>query len=192
MGSFLTELPGLLLAALAVAVLIKTFIIQPFYIPSGSMLPTLQINDRVMVSKLQYRFTEPSPGDIVVFESPYDPPRNDSVPEAVLRSVLEAVGIRSGGEEDLIKRVIAVGGQVIQIRDNTVFVDGKPVEEPYLFPGTRMPDEPPVVVPEGYVFVMGDNRNASSDSRVFGPIPVDLIIGKAILRIWPLNRVGTL
>ncbi len=191
MVSFLTELPGLLLVALTIAVLIKTFVIQPFYIPSGSMLPTLEIDDRVMVSKLHYRFGDPKPGDIVVFESPYTSQDDESFLQAVAEAILEAVGV-ANGEEDLIKRVVATEGQTVEIHDNRVFVDGVPIEEPYLMPGSRMQDEAPTTVPSGHVFVMGDNRSASSDSRVFGPIPVSSIVGKAVFRIWPLDRLGTL
>lgn len=176
-----------------VAVLIKTFLIQPFYIPSGSMIPTIEINDRVMVSKLAYRFGEPERGDIVVFRSPYaEDLDGETIPEAVVRHVLEAVGIRTAATDDFIKRVIAVGGETVEIRDSHVIVDGKPIDEPYLPPGTVMPDEDPVRVPQGMVFVMGDNRSHSSDSRRFGPIPVDDILGKAVIRIWPLDRFGGL
>ncbi len=190
--SFLSELPGLLLAALVVAVLIKTFVVQPFYIPSGSMIPTLEIDDRVMVSKLQYRFGDPERGDVVVFENPYAVEEDRSWPEAALDAVLEALGIRTSINDDLIKRVIATGGERLEIHDNTVFVDGVALSEPYLAPGAVMPDQPPRTVPEGHVFVMGDNRGSSSDSRVFGPVPVDDVIGKAILRIWPIGRIDTL
>lgn len=191
-GSFFAELPGLLLAALAVAVLIKTFVIQPFYIPSGSMIPTLEVNDRVMASKLHYRFVDISPGDIVVFENPYGEEIAESVPEAVVRSVLEALGIRTSGADDLIKRVIAVEGQEVAIRDNQVIVDGDPLSESYVALGSEMADRQPVTIPEGHVWVMGDNRGSSSDSRVFGPIPMDDVIGKALFRIWPPDRIGSL
>ena len=110
----------------------------------------------------------------------------------MIRHVGESLGLRSPDIEDLIKRVVAVGGETIEIRDNQVFVDGVPIDEPYLYPGTDMPDFGPVAVPEGDVFVMGDNRNHSKDSRVFGAIPADSIVGKAFVRIWPLGRIGGL
>lgn len=191
-GSFLYELPGLLLAALVVAVLIKTFVVQPFYIPSGSMIPTLEIDDRVMVSKVNYLVGEIERSDIVVFENPYRVEEDESVPEAVVRSVLEALGIRTSPYDDLVKRVIATGGETVEIHDNQVFVDGFALSEPYLQPGSSMPDFGPQTIPEGHLFVMGDNRNASSDGRVFGPIPEDDVIGEAVLRIWPLDRFGGL
>lgn len=189
-GSFLYELPGLLLAALIVAVVIKTFVVQPFFIPSGSMLPTLEIDDRVMVSKVNYLVSDIERQDIVVFENPYRIEEEESVPEAVVRSVLEALGIRTSPYDDLVKRVIATGGETVEIRENTVFVDDEPISEPYLQPGTNMPDFGPQVVPSGHLFVMGDNRNSSSDGRVFGTIPEADVIGEAVLRIWPLDRFG--
>jgi signal peptidase I len=190
--SFLSELPGLLLAALVVAVLIKTFIIQPFYIPSGSMIPTLMIDDRVMVSKLNYRLSDPSPGDVVVFLNPWAEEEDTSVPEKVVRAVLEALGIRTSPSDDLIKRVVAVGGDRLEIQDGRVYVDDVAIDEPYLPDGTFMPDYGPITIPDGHVFLMGDNRSASSDSRVFGPVPESHIVGKAVIRIWPLDRLGTL
>ncbi len=189
-GSFLYELPGLLLAALIVAVVIKTFVIQPFYIPSGSMIPTLEVDDRVMVSKVNDVFGEIERGEILVFENPYRVAEEESIPEAVVRSVLEALGIRTSPYDDLVKRVVALGGEEIEIRDNQVLVDGFAVDEPYLQPGTSMPEFGPQVVPEGHLFMMGDNRNSSSDGRVFGPIPVEDVIGEAVIRIWPLDRLG--
>jgi signal peptidase I len=191
-GSFLYELPGLLLAALIVAVVIKTFVIQPFYIPSGSMIPTLEIDDRVMVSKVNDVFGEIERGEILVFENPYRVDEEESVPEAVVRSVLEALGIRTSAYDDLVKRVIALGGEEIEIRDNQLFIDGVALDEPYLQPGSMMPDFGPQVIPEGHLFMMGDNRNSSSDGRVFGPIPVEDVIGEAVVRIWPMDRLGGL
>lgn len=191
--SFWAELPFLLIAALTVAVLIKSFLIQPFYIPSGSMVPTILVNDRVMVSKLNYRFGEPQRGDIVVFHSPYNDVRDsESIPELVVRHVLEAVGIRTAATDEFIKRVVGLPGETIEVRGNVVFIDGQPLSEPYLPPGTRMPDMAPQEIPADHVFVMGDNREGSSDSRKFGPIPTSDIVGEAVLRIWPPSRLGGL
>ena len=189
-GSFLYELPGLLLAALVVAVVIKTFVIQPFYIPSGSMIPTLEVDDRVMVSKVHDVFGEIERGEILVFENPYRVEEEESVPEAVVRSVLEALGIRTSPYDDLVKRVVALEGEEIEIRDNQVYIDGFAIDEPYLQPGTSMPDFGPQAIPDGHLFMMGDNRNSSSDGRVFGPIPVEDVIGEAVIRIWPMDRLG--
>ncbi|HEX2369609.1 MAG TPA: signal peptidase I [Acidimicrobiia bacterium] len=189
--SFLTELPILVLVALAVAVLIKTFLVQAFYIPSGSMIPTLEINDRVLVNKLAYRFGEPHRGDVVVFDS-NGPEVDESVVEGVLRHVAEAIGLRTAATDDFIKRVIAVEGDTVRIARNRVLVNGEPIDEPYLPPGTVMPDEPAVRVGPGELFVMGDNREHSQDSRVFGPIPVEEVVGRAFVRIWPPSRWGGL
>ena len=188
--SFLSELPFLLLAALVVAVVIKTFVVQPFYIPSGSMIPTLLIDDRVMVSKVSYLWGGPERGDVIVFENPYAPEIDESFPEAVVRSTLEALGIRTSANDDLIKRVVALGGETIEIRDNTLFIDGVPLDEPYLQPGVAMGNFGPREIAPDELFMMGDNRNESSDGRVFGPIPRDDVIGKAVFRIWPLDRLG--
>jgi signal peptidase I len=178
------------LAALIVAVVIKTFIIQPFYIPTVSMVHTLEVNDRVMVSKLSYQFGEIERGDVVVFET--GPHEDLSVPQAAVRAVVEALGISEGPGEDLIKRVIGIGGDTVEIKDNHVLVNGTAIDEPYLNDGTMMPDMPERSIPQDQIWVMGDNRNESSDSRVFGPIAVDDVVGKAIVRIWPLDRVGDL
>ncbi|MGH3649854.1 MAG: signal peptidase I [Acidimicrobiia bacterium] len=187
--SFIAELPGLLLTALVIAVVIKTFLVQPFWIPSESMLPTIEVNDRVMVNKLAYQWGEPRRGDVVVFRDPRKEEIDESIPEAVIRSVLEAVGIRTRGDEDLIKRVVGLPGETIEIRDNHVVVDGTPLEEPYL-PEVFMPDEPPVTVGPDEVFVMGDNRDASFDSRRFGPVSRDDLVGEAFVTIWPISHIG--
>ncbi len=190
---FWIELPILVLVALVVAVVIKSFLIQAFFIPSGSMRHTLEIGDRVLVNKLSYTWSDPSLGDIVVFEPPWGQPQQDEpVFDALARHVAESLGLRSPDIEDLIKRVIGVGGQTVEVRNNQVLVDGEPISEPYVFPGTQMPDYGPLTVPEGQVLVMGDNRDHSKDGRVFGPIPVDSIVGRAFVRIWPLDRLGGL
>lgn len=191
---FWVELPGLLFTALLVAVLVKTFLVQPFYIPSESMLPTIEPWDRVMANKLAYRVGEPERGDIVVFLNPNIPDEDleETFPEAVIRSVLEAVGVRVRGSDDLIKRVVAIGGQEVSVSEGTLHIDGTPVEEPYANDATSMPDFEPVDVPDGHVFVMGDNRSSSLDSRRFGAIPVNEIVGEAVFRIWPLDRIGPL
>lgn len=187
--SFLAELPGLLLTALIIAVVIKTFLVQPFWIPSESMLPTIEVNDRVMVNKLAYNWGQPQRGDVVVFRDPREEEVEESIPEAVVRSVLEAVGIRTRGRDDLIKRVIGLPGETVEVRDNHIVINGTPIEEPYL-PEVFMPDEPPITLGEGEVFVMGDNRNASFDSRRFGPIPLDDLVGEAFVTIWPISHFG--
>ena len=190
--SFWAELPGLLLTALVIAVLIKTFLVQPFWIPSESMLPTIEVNDRVMVNKLAYDIGEPERGDIVVFRDPAEPEIDESIPEAVIRSVLEAVGVRTRGRDDLIKRVVGLPGETVEIQGNQVLIDGEAIDEPYLSGTSSMPDEGPFEVGENEVFVMGDNRQFSFDSRRFGPIPEADLIGEAFLTIWPVDNFGGL
>lgn len=179
--------------ALAVAVMIKTFLIQPFYVPSESMLPTIEVNDRVMISKLNYQFADPQPGDIVVFISPFnDEIDNESFMESVVRHVLEAVGIRTASADDLIKRVVAVGGDTVEVSGGHLIVNGLQIVEPYLMSPAPMPDFAAVVVPPESVFVMGDNRAVSYDSRKFGAIPEEDLLGEAVVRIWPLSRLGAI
>ncbi|HEU4894834.1 MAG TPA: signal peptidase I [Acidimicrobiia bacterium] len=190
--SFWAELPGLLLTALVIAVLIKTFLVQPFWIPSESMLDTIHVNDRVMVNKLAFQFGEPERGDVVVFRDPAEPEVEESIPEAVIRSVLEAVGIRTRGHEDLIKRVIGLPGETVSVIDNQVQIDGVPISEPYLSDDVVMPDAGPFEVGSDEVFVMGDNRQFSFDSRRFGNIEMDSLVGRAFVIIWPLSNFGGL
>lgn len=156
------------------------------------MLDTIQVNDRVMVNKLEYRFGEPERGDVVVFRDPAEPEIEESLPEAAIRSVLEAVGIRTRGRDDLIKRIVGLPGETIEIIDNQVLVDGDPIAEPYLRDGVTMPDEGPFVVGPDEVFVMGDNRQFSFDSRRFGSIPYEALIGRAFVTIWPFSNFGGL
>jgi signal peptidase I len=163
---------GVILGALLVALLIKTFLLQAFYIPSRSMEPTLRIGDRVLVNKLSYKMHDINRGDIVVFERPPDEP-----PDAI---------------KDLIKRVIALPGETISSQNGKVFIDGRPLDEPYLEAGTMTENLPPTLVPEGHVFVMGDNRSDSRDSRYFGPIEEELVVGRAFVRIWPITHLGFL
>ena len=186
---FFRELPGVIILALALAILIKTFLVQAFFIPSPSMLPTLEIDDRVLVSKPAYRFHGPEHGDLIVFNSPLlTDERPETLWERVVRNVLEGVGVRTARVEDLIKRVIAVGGDRLEIRDNQVRVNGVALDEPYLEPGYYMNDLAPLYVPARHVWVMGDNRDNSQDSRRFGPVPMDDVIGRAFVRIWPVPR----
>ena len=185
--SFWVELPFLIVAALIIAVLIKTFSFQAFYIPSSSMEDTLMVNDRVMVLKLSYVFGDVEAGDVIVFDDPRGANGPDeSVVGALLRNLAESIGLRTP-QSEFIKRVVAVGGQTVMISDGVVFVDGLPVDEPYLAPGSRLPDFAQVTVPQGEVFVMGDNRSNSTDSRSFGPIPEGDIVGRAFVIIWPAS-----
>ncbi len=189
-GSFLRELPFLIIGALLLAVFIKSFLFQIFWIPSGSMEDTLIESDRVIVNKLAYRFGEVSRGDVIVFE-PADRER-ESVPGKIVRNLAESVGLRTP-KSDLIKRVIGLPGETITIRDNQVLIDGEVIDEPYLRPGTVSEDFGPETVPPDHYFVMGDNRGSSRDSRFgLGTIERDRIIGKAVAIVWPPARWGGL
>lgn len=157
--------------ALMAAVIIKTYLIQAFYIPSASMERTLNIHDRVLVNKLSYRLHDIHRGDVVVFERP---------PNDV------------GQIRDLIKRVVALPGETVEGREGIVYVDGRALEEPYLERGVVTGDFPLKRVPDGYIWVMGDNRGNSSDSRVFGAVAESSIIGRAFIRVWPITALGLL
>ncbi|HEX7277400.1 MAG TPA: signal peptidase I, partial [Acidimicrobiales bacterium] len=160
----LVEWVVVVVCALLVAVAVKTFLIQAFYIPSPSMTPTLQPDDRVLVNKLSYRLHGVHRGDIVVFESPQPAP-----------------------EKDLIKRVIGLPGETVEGRDGLVMINGEALEESYLPDGVVTGTFGPVTITANHYWVMGDNRPNSSDSRVFGAIPKSLIVGKAFVKVWPIG-----
>ena len=187
--SFLKELPFLIVGALIVAVLVKSFLIQVFWIPSGSMEETLEVGDRVIVNKLAYRIGDPGRGDVVVFEP--ETFEAESLVTKVSRNLLESVGLRTP-ESDLIKRVIGLPGETIEIADNQVFINDSPLDEGYLPPDMTMRDFGPEVIAGDSYFVMGDNRNSSRDSRVFGAIERDRIVGRAFSIVWPPSRWGGL
>lgn len=162
----------LVAGALIIAILIKTFLFQAFYIPSASMDPTLKVDDRVLVNKLSYHLHSVHRGDIVVFKAP---------PEERTEKI-----------KDLVKRVIGLPGDTLEARDGQIYINDRRLKEPYLPKGTRTEDLPRTVVPANHFFMMGDNRGASSDSRVFGPISRSTIIGRAFVKMWPFNRFGFL
>jgi signal peptidase I len=213
-GSFLKELPVLLVVAFGLALLIKTFLVQAFFIPSGSMEKTLHgcsgcSGDRVLVNKLSKHFHDPKQGDVVVFRGPeswapeaqYAQPTN--IVQKAFRAIGSAIGVAPAGEKDFVKRVIAVGGQTVECCDGNgrVLVDGKALDEPYVYlsdPEYRPAPFGPVKVPEGRLWMMGDHRNESADSRFHiadpdqGTISVDDVIGKAFVIVWPPSRWDTL
>jgi signal peptidase I len=180
------------LAFALVFFVVRPYVVEAFSIPSESMVPTLMVGDRVLVNKFIYRFEEPEPGDVIVFKSVEG---TGPVKEGPLDGVLETLRFREpGGErEDLIKRIVATGGDTVEVRNGTLFVNGERQESPFV--NRELPDTSsfgPQRVPEGHVFVMGDNRANSRDSRFFGPVPVENIEGEAFLRFWPPGRIGTL
>ena len=179
------EMWGLILGALLLAFLIKTFVVQAFYIPSGSMIPTLEIGDRVLVEKLSLRLRDPQRGEIIVFQRPGAERARAGV-GGQLRSFLEGLGlVQPDADIDLIKRVIGLPGETVEVRKGVVFVNGKRLREPYARPETR--SFPPTVVPENQLFMMGDNRMNSQDSRFpeLGTVPLDNVVGRAFVILWP-------
>lgn len=160
------------------------------------MEDTLQIGDRVLVEKIGYRFGDPGRGDVVVFEKDLGGPLFEEEDPSTLQRVGDAIrglfGFPTGGAQDFIKRIIAVEGDTVEGRDGRVYVNGTPVDEPYTHPGGDTSAFGPVDIPEGMVFVMGDNRENSDDSRNFGPVPVDTVVGRAFLLIWPPKDFRTL
>ncbi len=158
-------------AALLVAFVIKTFLFQAFYIPSESMEPTLKPGDRVLVNKVSYDLHSIHRGDIVVFKRPPSEANDPTI-------------------KDLIKRVVGLPGDTIEARDGQVYINGQPLKESYLPPGTVTTNLPLQKIGPGQYFVMGDNRTNSKDSRYLGTIPGSLIVGRAFIRVWPLSKIG--
>jgi signal peptidase I len=179
------EWAAIVAVAVLVALLVRAFVVQPFSIPSGSMEPTLKDHDRLLVNKLSYHFHPVRRGDIVVFKKPSD----DTTP----------------GITDLVKRVIGLPGETISARDGQVYVDGRYLPQPWLpkvdqgvtsfparMPGCRPSPPGSCRVPAGQYFMLGDNRTDSADSRVIGPVPRSLVVGRAFILVWPLSRIGLL
>jgi len=158
--------------ALALVLVIRTFIAEPRYIPSDSMAPTLAVGDRVVVEKVSYYFRPPADGEIIVFEPP---------PQ------LQAQGYQA--DQAFIKRVVGTPGEAIAVQDQTLYVNGRPLSEDYIAEAPAYQLNP-VQVPPRYLFVMGDNRNNSNDSHIWGFLPEGNVIGRATFRFWPLDRVG--
>jgi signal peptidase I len=184
---FWIELPLLIGIALIVAVVIKTFLFQAFYIPSSSMEDTLQINDRVLVSKISYTIGDIGHRDIIVFDDPrggFEQP-DEGAFDSVVRNLLESVGL-AAPQSEFIKRVIGLSGDTVTAKDGELLVNGVIQDEPYRKqPDRPLPDFGPILVPQEELFVMGDNRFASQDSRFFGTIPIHTVVGHAFVIIWP-------
>ncbi|MEU0370664.1 signal peptidase I [Streptomyces sp. NPDC006283] len=203
--SFWKELPLLIGIALLLALLIKTFLVQAFSIPSDSMMNTLQRGDRVLVDKLTPWFgSEPERGEVVVFHDPGGWLEGEPTPEPnFVQEFLSFIGLMPSAEEkDLIKRTIAVGGDTVECKKGgPVKVNGKALDEPYIYPGSSACDDMPFgpfKVPDDKIWVMGDNRQNSQDSRYHmedvnsGFVPVDKVVGRAVVVAWPLGRWSTL
>ena len=193
------RLVSTLLVAGLVAILVRMFFVQTFVIPSGSMEPGLQVGDRVVVSRLDYRFGEIRRGDVVVFDgdgvfTPAGPARSALTDAG--RTVAQALGVPAG-ESDFVKRVIGVGGDRVVCCDSQgrITVNGRAIDEPYVYPGDDPSDVPfNQTVPAGHLWVMGDHRSLSADSRVHlgdpggGMVPVERVVGRVIAVWWPWSR----
>ncbi len=182
-GRWIAELVGVVVIAVVIAVLLRTFVVATYSIPSGSMEPTLQIGDRIVVDKLSYHLHGVGPGDIIVFSTP--PNENCAGPPVA----------------DLVKRVIGLPGETISLSAGRVYINGHVLPEPWLPAVTRTETTPgpsarpyslhhPYRIPADDVYVLGDNRTQSCDSRDWGPIAKSKIVGKVDLRIWPLSRLN--
>jgi signal peptidase I len=196
---FWRELPVLILIALVVAILIKTFLVQAFYIPSVSMVPTLQRGDRILVCRLCYRLGDIQRGDVIVFADPSPDPHADrGVVGGLLHWLGEGIGVAQPEDEDFIKRVVGLPGDTVELREGTLLVNNEEVEEPYLDPDLDTRSYGPVTVPSGMLFVLGDNRLRSGDSRFtpeeggVGWVPEERVIGEAFVIVWPPGRWGGL
>ncbi|HET6529684.1 MAG TPA: signal peptidase I [Actinoplanes sp.] len=205
------ELPLLLVVAFCLAVLIRTFLVQAFFIPSGSMENTLLIGDRVLVNKVVYDMRDPLRGEIVVFRGTdnWAPEITEPVSQTfgakLGRTIGDLVGVSRPGERDFIKRVIGLPGDKVACCDEQgrITVNGKAVDEPYVVENSPL-DAPPnprqctsrrfaeVTVPAGQMFVMGDHRLVSQDARCQGPVPIDNVIGRAFVIVWPSDRFTSL
>jgi signal peptidase I len=195
--AFFKELPVLILIAFGLALLIKTFLVQAFFIPSESMVPTLKVGDRVLVNKLVYRFREPRRGEIIVFVAEHTAStQNRSFFKKIADNITEGLGVSQPADRDFIKRIIGLPGETVEYRDSVITITTTKgtklrLNEPY---AEKDPSQfGPFKVPPKTFFVMGDNRPNSADSRTrLGPIRRSDIIGKAFIKVWPPGHFGLL
>jgi signal peptidase I len=193
-GSFL-ELPLIVAVAIGLALAIQALLIKPFVIPTGSMIPTLEKGQRVLVDRVSFQFTEPEIGDIVVFHPPVGATKGR---DCAVQHPPEQACPKPTSEpasENYIKRVVGAPGDELSVVDGIVYVNGAPLDEPYVTQNQtcgdcNLPEE--ITIPPGHFFMMGDNRGSSSDSRVWGPVPEEWIVGNAFFTYWPIPRIGVL
>jgi signal peptidase I len=199
------EIPLTILVAVLVALFVRAFLLQVFWIPSGSMEETLQIGDRVAVNRLAYRLGEPERGDVVVFDGSgvfvpagVEPPAGNPV-TGLLLELGRALGVVPPPDTVFVKRAIGVGGDRVVCCDESgrIEVNGEPLDEPYLYPGNAPSEQRfDVLVPQGHLWLMGDHRAASADSRAHlgdpggGMVPYDQTIGRVFAKIWPPSEFG--
>jgi len=180
--------------AIGLALLIQAFAVKPYQIPTGSMIPTLTIDQRVLVQRISFRFTDPSIGDIVVFHPPKGAVTNEMCGVPDVEGRVCAAPVDEPDETNFIKRVVAGPGDTLTIKDGHAIVNGEPIEDDFIKPcgaigrGCDFPKE--VTIPDDHYFMMGDNRGGSDDSRFWGPVPKEWIIGKAFATYWPPDRLG--
>ncbi len=189
------DLVVLVLAIVVITTLLRTLVAQAFYIPSLSMSPQLAVEDRIVVSKLSYRLHDVRRGDVVVFDAPPEadvPKPQRSLAQRAARSVLEGVNVVKPTTTEYVKRVVGLPGEQVSSRDGGIYIDDRLLVEPYLPAGLRTDDFGPVAVPEGKVFVMGDNRDSSFDSRRFGAVAESSIVGRVVVKVWPLGSASWL
>lgn len=181
----------IVLIAAVVAVFVQSFLVKTFIIPTSSMSPTLQVGDRIMAERVTYHFRKPRRGDIVVFRYPPTDPKAQNTSNILywpFERMAETFHLAHGGTTPYVKRVIATEGETIEVKEGQVIVDGRKLEEDYKIQDTY--NMPPMKVPEGELFVMGDNRPNSRDSRYWGTAPVRSVIGRVFLIWWPLRHFG--
>jgi signal peptidase I len=188
--SAVRETIEVLVTAFLLAMLIRAFLIQAFYIPSSSMEPTLKVGDRLFVARFIYWFTKPERGEIIVFRSPGSPEKS-----YFIRKIAPTVSILTFGRLDLdphkdyIKRVVAREGETVEVEEGIVYLNGQPLEEPYIKEEMWQKGYGPKKVPPNCLFVLGDNRNKSNDSRYWGFLSSEKLEGKALFIFWPPWRI---
>jgi signal peptidase I len=185
------EVIVILVVAAIVAIIVQSFFLKAFIIPSSSMSPTLKVGDRVMVDRVTYYFRKPRRGDIVVWRYPPEDPRSLNTTNIFywpIQQILETLHLTHRGTTPFVKRVVATEGETLELKHGRLYINGKRINEPYIVPDTA--DFGPVKVPKGMFYGLGDNRPNSRDSRFFGPIPYRAVIGRVFLRWWPPSRFG--
>jgi signal peptidase I len=185
----LAEIPIIATLAVVIVLVVRAVLVQPFYIPSASMVPQLEVNDKILASRLSYHLHPIHRGDLVVFHAP--PGINVGSSGGALSWLTGPLGL-SPRDDVLVKRVIGLPGETVEGHGGHVFIDGRLVIEPYLGPTVRTDDFPAKVIPPGMLWVMGDNRTDSEDSRIFGPIKEHSVIGRAFVKVWPLGSLSFL
>jgi signal peptidase I len=189
----IAEIPIIAALAVVIVLLVRTFLVQPFFIPSASMVPQLNVHDKILASRLSYHLHGIRRGDLIVFHAPpgVEVGSNSHGPLGWLTTPL---GL-SPRDDVLVKRVIGLPGETIQGKDGHVWINGRLLVEPYLSPNVIIPSEDdfaPIKIPPGHLWVMGDNRTDSEDSRYFGPIKENSVIGRAFVKVWPLTNLSFL